>query len=165
VTVVEEPTAPVEMIKPDETVAPAATVTDAGTEASAGLAVDRLKTSPPAGAGLARIKLFGDRELPPYTAAAARLIETAMGFTVRMVVTNDPFTLAVIVTGVLEDTAEVATLKADESVAPAATVTVGGTDAAAGLELERLTVHPPAGAGLLTPTLFGANELPPTTLY
>ena len=64
-TVVEEATAAVLMVKLLETVAPADTVTDAGTEANAGFELDRLKTSPPAGAGLVRIKLFGNRELPP----------------------------------------------------------------------------------------------------
>ena len=48
---------------------------------------------------------------------------------------------------------------------PAATCTDAGTAATAGLELDRLTVHPPAGAGLLTATVFDANELPPITLF
>jgi hypothetical protein len=131
VTVVVEATAAVAMLKLGEAVAPAATVTEAGTEAIAGFELERLKTNPPAGAGLAKVTLFGVGVLPPFTVAAARLKETPNGLTVRMAVAVDPFTLAVMVTGVLAATAVVATVKLDEAVAPAATATVAGTDATA----------------------------------
>ena len=48
-----------------------------------------------------------------------------------------------------------------EAVAPAATVTEGGT-VALGLLLARATVIPPAGAGPFRLTLFNVPETPPT---
>jgi len=82
-----------------------------------------------------------------------------------MAVAADPFTLAVMVTGVFVDTAAVATVKLDETADPAATVTEAGTDATLGLELDRLTVQPPAGAGLLKLTVFDGNGFPPITVF
>lgn len=164
VTVVLEATALVLIVNVDETVAPPATVTEGVTEASAGLAVERLKISPPAGAGVPRIRLFEFCATPPCTPPAGRLKETEIGFTVRMAVMLYPFTLAVIVTGVLMTTSEVEMVKLEETVLPSLTVTDAGTDAMAGLELERLTVHPPAGAGLLKVTTFEGSAAPPTAL-
>src|SRR5579862_1115941 len=163
-TVVLEPTAAVLMVKAGEAVAPAATVTEAGIETSAGLEGDRLKTNPPAGAGLASVRVFEVSGSPPATEVAGRVNATAMGLTVRMAVAGDPFTVAVMVTGVPVETAEVVMVNADETMAPAPTVTEAGTDATAGFELERLTVHPPGGAALLRVTVFDGSPAPPMIL-
>ena len=163
VTVVWEATTAELIAKLEETVAPAATLTDAGTEARLGFDEDRLKTSPPAGAGRASVNVFEDSTTPPNTDGAARVKATAIGFTVRTTVALAPFTLAIRVTGVLPDTPVVVIVKADETVAPAATGTEAGTDATAVLELDKRTAHPPAGAGLLSTTVLVAVELPPTT--
>ena len=60
-------------------------------------------------------------------------------------------------------TAEVVIVKYGETVAPALTVTEGGTTALGEL-LVRVTVTPAAGAGALIVTLFNVAETPPTTL-
>lgn len=54
-------------------------------------------------------------------------------------------------------------LKLGVAVAPAATVTVAGTDASAGLELTRLNSRPPTGAGLASVILFEVTRAPPVT--
>jgi len=48
--------------------------------------------------------------------------------------------------------------------APAATVTVAGTAATAGLELDNETIAPPPGAGAFRATEFPPTVFPPTTL-
>ncbi len=54
-------------------------------------------------------------------------------------------------------------MKLGVAVAPAATVTVAGTDASAGLELTRLNSRPPTGAGLASVILFEVTRAPPVT--
>jgi len=69
--------------------------------------------------------------------------------------------VAEMVTVLAAATADVVTVKYGEAVAPAATATDAGT-ATPGLLLDRLTIMPPAGAGLFSVTLFNAVETPPT---
>ena len=61
------------------------------------------------------------------------------------------------------DTAVVEMVKGTEVVIPPATVTVAGTEATVGSELDKLTVVPPAGAPEVSATVFAVVELPPTT--
>jgi hypothetical protein len=51
-----------------------------------------------------------------------------------------------------------------ESTAPAGTVTLAGTDAMEGSELERSTTTPPVGAGPVSVTLFPGRVPPPPAL-
>jgi hypothetical protein len=74
----------------------------------------------------------------------------------------DPFTVPEIVTGVVALTSEVEIVKLEETVAPAATGTEAGADATAGLELTRLTVTPPGGAGLPNVIVFAVTGSPPS---
>ena len=68
------------------------------------------------------------------------------------------------VTVVLTLTAVVAILNAGEAVAPAATLTVAGTDATAGLLLASFTGAPAGGAGASRVTVLEAPAgAPPTT--
>ena len=151
------------IVKVPETVAPGGTVTEAGTEASVGFVLVRLKISPPVGAGLASTIVLEPKTVPPVIVAADKLTVTAIGFTFRMLDAVNPLTVAVIVTGVLFDTAVVVMVNAEDTVCPAATGTVAGTAATAGFELVRLTVHPPAGAALLNTVTFDAAGFPPIT--
>jgi len=59
-------------------------------------------------------------------------------------------------------TAVVVIVNAGDTVAPAATVTVPGTVAAA-LLLISVTTAPPAGAGPFSVTVFAVVDVPPTT--
>src|SRR5215211_5007976 len=81
----------------------------------------------------------------PEVVAGSSVIEVGAGWGVSVVVacTLAPRQLAVIVTGVSAETRLVGTVNETDST-PAGTVTRGGW--AAGLELERLTTAPPAGA-------------------
>ena len=72
-----------------------------------------------------------------------------------------PALLPEIVTGVEKATALVVMVNPGEYVAPAGIVTLCGTLAAAGFELERVITIPPVGAGPLTPTLLVVTGVPP----
>ena|SRR5580658_359879 len=68
------------------------------------------------------------------------------------------------VTGIVTRTAVVAILNADEVAAPAATLTVAGTDATVGLLLASFTGAPVGGAGDSRVTVLEAPAAaPPTT--
>ena len=67
------------------------------------------------------------------------------------------------VTGICLVTTEVTTLYAGETRAPASTITVCGTDATAGLELDSETTRPPAGATVFRLTV-PVMVFPPVTL-
>jgi hypothetical protein len=70
--------------------------------------------------------------------------------------------VAEIVTGVLTATTAVVMVKAGDVSAPAATVTVAGTTAAA-LLLVSVTTAPPVGARLVRVTVLAVVEIPPKT--
>jgi hypothetical protein len=70
--------------------------------------------------------------------------------------------VAVIGTTVFEVTAIVVVVNVTED-APAGTVTVGGTDATAGLPLVSVTTAPPAGAAPFSLTVLLVVDPPPTT--
>src|SRR5918996_536100 len=110
-------------------VAPAAMVTFGGTEA-APLLLESATCAPPAGAGPSIITVPATG-LPPVTLAWLRLSDATLGgTTVSAAVCVAPPKEPEIVTGVDAATALVVTLKL-ALVAPAATVTLAGTDAAA----------------------------------
>jgi hypothetical protein len=68
------------------------------------------------------------------------------------------------VTGVEDETAVVVMVKYGEVFAPAATVTLLGTEATAGFELTSDTTTPLAPAGPVSVTLLLVVETPPFTL-
>ena len=146
-------------------VAPAATVTLTGAVAAV-LLLDSATPNPPAGAVAVNVTV-PCAETPPVTLVG--LTDTAEsdagaggGVTVSVAVFVAPPALPVIVTGVDAPTALVATLNV-ALVAPAATVTLAGTVAAAVLLPESDTTTPPLGAAALN-VAVPVDELPPTTL-
>ena len=164
VTEVEEETAVVAILNADETLAPAGTVTVEGTAATVGLDDDRLKVKPPEGAGEAMLRTLPVRVTPPNAELPARVKDAPKGFTVSTALPIDPFTVPAIVTGVGTVTNDVEMRKLDETVAPAATETEAGTAATAGLELERVTVAPPGGAGLPSVIVLDGTGNPPKSV-
>lgn len=122
---------------------PAGTVTVAGTVAAASLE-SKLTTRPPVGALVSRLTI-PVAVLPPATPAGEMVMtETRGAVTVRSAFADVPLDEAVIVADAFAETATVETVNV-ALVAPSATVTLAGTDAAALLDA-RLTTTPPAGA-------------------
>jgi hypothetical protein len=143
-------------------VAPAGIVMDAGTVAALVLLLDRVTTVPDAGAVPVRVTVPIEDE-PPRTDAGDRTSdEAAGGVTVnvadRVVV---PPAMAEMAPEVDALTGTVVTVKV-AVVAPAGTVTVAGTDAAA-LALDSLTTVPAGGAAMEMVTV-PVEDGPPTTL-
>jgi hypothetical protein len=144
VTLVAAGTFAVVMLKIAE-VAPAGTVTVAGTVAAA-LELVKATTAPPGGAGPFRYTLLAVDGTPPTNAVGDRYSDdNATGLTISVPGLVTPPYAAEIVTLVAAATFVVFTVKV-AVVAPAATVTVAGTVAAA-LELVKATTAPPDGAG------------------
>src|SRR6266481_4516662 len=144
--------------------APAATVTVAGTVAVDVLLLERETTAPPVGAGplSVTVPVEGD---PPVTLVGFSVSEErvrAGGSTVSEAVLVAPAYDAEIVTGVEVVTALVLTVNV-ALLAPAATVTLAGTVAAAVL-LEREMAAPPLRAGPLSVTVPVEDCAPPVTL-
>jgi hypothetical protein len=128
-------------------VAPAGTVTLVGTVSAVVLLLETETTIPPAGAGALIVTV-------PVTIAPTRpdvgltdTAETAGGVTVTAAVFALPDTVAVIVAVVVMPTGFDITVAVTD-VAPAGTVTVAGTLAAA-LLLDRVTATPPVPAAAL----------------
>jgi hypothetical protein len=153
------------MLNLDEMRLPSATVTVAGAAATAGLELDSETVTPPLGAAAFNIMELPPKVFPPTMLACESATEEgASGITVRVTGTATPLKVAVMVTGVLTLTAAVVILNAGEVVAPAATVTVAGTEATAGLLLESFTVAPAGDAGAIRVTTpEGRAVAPPTT--
>ena len=139
-------------------VAPAATVTLVDTCAAAVLLLARVTSKPPVGAGPLR-ETVPRAGAPPGTEAGLTATETTTGaFTVMLAVWVEPH-VAEIVTPVFDATALLVAVKV-AVVAPAATVTLVGTCAAAELLLASVTSEPPVGAGPLRETV-PRPEAPP----
>jgi hypothetical protein len=121
-------------------VAPAATVTFAGSDATA-LLSDNVTTVPLAGAGPLKVTVPVDDD-PPCTVEGLSESEVRDGrLTVKLADLVVPLRRAEMLTVVLADTGIVLTVKV-AVVAPAATVTLAGTVAAAVLLLVRVTTAP-----------------------
>jgi hypothetical protein len=155
-------TADVVIVKNGDAVAPAATVTETGTPMPEVMVV-KFTVIPPAGAGPVRFTLLNVVETPPTIAAGESATESkATGFTVRFAVLVAPLYDAEIGTTVWAATYDVVIVKTGDAVAPAATVTVGGTPTPKSV-LVKFTRMPPAGAGAFRVILLAIDEAPPTT--
>ena len=146
-------------------VAPCTTVTLAGT-AAAGLLLDSVAVNPPDGAALVSVTVPCD-EVPPVTLAGLTAADDneaggGGGVTVSTAVRLTPANVPPMVAEVDETTETVLTVNV-ALVAPAATVTLAGTVAAAVLLLVRVTTAPPEGAALVSVTV-PCDAVPPVTL-
>jgi hypothetical protein len=123
--------------------APAATRTFAGTIAFAGLELVSVTVAPPVGAGPFNVTVAVGAS-PRGTLNRSSVVENAWieGTTVKIAVFEVPPDAAVIVTIVFVATANVVTAKVVDE-APAGTVAVAGTVAAAVFELVNVTTVPP----------------------
>jgi hypothetical protein len=132
------------------------------------LLLENETTAPPAGAFAVRVTVADDAD-PPSTLAGLRLTVSSVAVgaggagavTVRVAVRVRPLRAAEITDVVSEPTALVATEVVAE-VAPAGTVTLAATVAAAVLLLVKDTTAPPDGAGAVSVTV-AVLEAPPWT--
>jgi hypothetical protein len=151
----------------DALLAPAGTNTLLGTLA-APLLLERMTSTPPAGAGALNVTVPLEDSKPPTTLVGFSVSEVSVGAgggtgcTVSAAVLLTPPYAPEMVTAVDAATPLVLTVNV-ALVAPAATVTLAGTWAAAVLLLESATCAPPVGAGPLRVTV-PVEEFPPTTL-
>jgi hypothetical protein len=144
-------------------VEPAAMVIFDGTVAAAGLSLESVTTAPADGAALSSVAVPCDGD-PPATLVGFNESELndsvgVIGVTNSVVDAVTPLNDALIVTVNAPPTARVATLNV-ALVAPAGTVTLGGT--VTGSFADNVTDAPPDGAGLPSCTV-PVTELPPTT--
>jgi len=148
-------------------VAPAGMVTLEGTVTTPVLLLERETRAPPLGAGALSVTV-PEKGAPPTTLVGLSESDVRVGpgggcgVTMREAVCVKLPLDAEIVSGVELAEAMVVIWKA-ALVAPAATVTLGGTVAAEVLLLDRETTVPPLGAGPLRVTL-PVEEFPPLTL-
>ena len=120
--------------------------------------------APPGGAGEFRVTL-PVVDTPPMTFAGENVTDFAtIGCTVKVEAIELPLKLAWIVTGVLAATSVVVIENSGEAFTPAATVTLAGTAATAGFELDSDTKTPPVGAGAFRVTRFAVVVWPPITV-
>jgi hypothetical protein len=146
-------------------VAPAATVTLPGTTAAPVLLLVSATTAPPEEAAVVSVTV-PCAVVPPVTLdgvrfTACRPAAGGTGVTVSVVVLLAPLYEAISVTAVLPATAAVVAVN-DALVAPAATVTLVGTVAAAVLLLVSATMAPPDGAAAETVTVPVDSDPPMT---
>ncbi len=142
-------------------VAPAGTVTLDGTEAAEVLLLDSATTIPPAGAGPESVTVPVEGFPPTTLDGLLDTEDSEGGFTVSVADRVAPPYKADIVTAVVLATGFVEIVNVAPE-APAATVTVAGTTAAATLPLDSDTTAPPAGAGPVSVTV-PVEVLPPAT--
>jgi hypothetical protein len=140
-------------------VPPAAIVTDAGT-VTAALSLRSATIAPPAGAGSFKVTVPIEPRPPVTVNGFKSRDETAGGLIVREAACVTP-KVALIAAVVVEATAVVFTANV-AVVAPAATITLGGTVADA-LLLESVTAIPPTGAAEFRVTV-AVVLLPPVTV-
>lgn len=139
-------------------VAPAGIVTETGTVAPLMLEV-KVTVMPPAGAGAFRVAVPVE-EVPPTTLAGESvMLESASGVSTRVLVTELPLNVAVMLTSVVTLTALV-TIEKFTCVLFAGTVIDAGTTAAELLDT-RVTTEPPAGAATGIITAFEVVVEPP----
>lgn len=141
-------------------VAPAGIVMLAGTVARVGTELVRVTTAPPAGAGAYRVTV-PVTDMPPTTLAGDSVTAETRVVTVRVAVLLTALYVAVRMTVAFVVTVVVVTANV-AVVAPWATVTLAGTEAAA-LLLESVTTAPPVGAAASRVTV-AVEPVPPTTL-
>ena len=141
-------------------VAPAATVTLEGTVATEVRLLPRVTTAPTDGAGPDSVTVPVDGE-GSLTVVGFKVRDASVGAVTAKLADRDTPHVPVMVTDVFEATALVVTVKV-AVVAPAATVTLAGTLAAAVLPLDRVTTAPFAGAGPFRVTV-PVEEVPPIT--
>jgi len=158
VAVVKAATAPVATVNV-ALVAPAGTVTLPATDAAPAL-LESETTAPPAGAGPFRVAVPVEGDPPVTLVGLKASAESTGGMTVNEAVCVDPKDPEMVAV-VEAATAMVATVNV-ALVAPAGTVTLPGTDAAAAL-LESETAAPPAGAGAFKVAVPVEGD-PPVTL-
>jgi hypothetical protein len=139
---------------------PAVTVTLAGTVATEVRLLDRATTAPPAGAGPESVTVPVDGE-GPWTVVGLKVTELSVAAVTVNVAVWVVLRVAEMVSELLAATGLVVTVKV-AVVAPAATVTLAGTCAAAVLLLDRVTAAPPAGAAPFKVTV-PVEEVPPIT--
>jgi hypothetical protein len=148
-------------------VAPAVTVTLEGTLAAVVLLLESATIAPPDGAAPLSVTVPVEK-FPPVTLVGFSVTDERVGGGADAGVTMSeadlvaPPYVAEILTVVDVATALVLTVNV-AVVAPATTVTLGGTLAAVVLLLESVTCAPPAGAGPLSVTV-PVEEFPPVTL-
>ncbi len=161
VTGVASATSDVVMLNDGEIVAPAAIVTEAGTAAAEGLLLVNCTTLPPAGALPEMLMLFPVIVPGPTIDVGPTFrLCSAGGFTVNDIGLLTPLKVAVMVTTVGVATAVVAIAKY-LMVCPAATVTVSGGSATAGLSLLNATVTPAAAAAAFKMIRLSGIDVPP----
>jgi hypothetical protein len=147
-----------------ESTLPARTCTVGGTPARTGFELLSATVMPPAGAGLSSLTKLLVVTRPPAAVHGLRITDCGnSGLTMKVAVASAPPYVPVMVTLVGVVTAEVVIVKGGDVNPPAATVTLEGTEATVGLELESEMTAPPAGAAPARFTVLPVSKAPPRT--